>query len=110
MDYGQDGPGSILGSTKLLSTVSRPILGPSQSSVQWVTGTLSSGVKRQRRETDHSPHLVPRSRKMELYLHSPMCLHGIVLNSLSTGATLPFPNHVLSTAVVICEARGNVVG
>jgi hypothetical protein len=26
----------------------------------------------------------------ELYLHSPICLHSIVLNSLSTGATLPF--------------------
>jgi hypothetical protein len=24
-------------------------------------------------------HLVPRSRKVELYLHSPICLHGIVL-------------------------------
>jgi hypothetical protein len=30
-------------------------------------------------------HLVPRSRKVELYLHSPICLHGIVLNELSTG-------------------------
>jgi hypothetical protein len=25
-------------------------------------------------------HLVPRSRMVELYLHSPICLHGIVLN------------------------------
>jgi hypothetical protein len=25
-------------------------------------------------------HLVPRSRMMELYLHSPICLHGVVLN------------------------------
>jgi hypothetical protein len=24
-------------------------------------------------------HLVPRSRKVELYLHSPICFHGIVL-------------------------------
>jgi hypothetical protein len=27
-----------------------------------------------------SLHLVPRSRMVELYLHSPMCLHGVVLN------------------------------
>jgi hypothetical protein len=25
-------------------------------------------------------HLVPRSRKVELYLHSPICHHGIVFN------------------------------
>jgi hypothetical protein len=33
-------------------------------------------------------HLVPRSRMVELYLHSPVCLHGIVLDWLSTGTTL----------------------
>jgi hypothetical protein len=27
---------------------------------------------------------------VELYLHSPICLHGVVLNELSTGTTLPF--------------------
>jgi hypothetical protein len=27
---------------------------------------------------------------MELYLHSPMRLHGIVLNQLSTGTILPY--------------------
>jgi hypothetical protein len=27
---------------------------------------------------------------VELYLHSPICLHGIVLNELSTRRTLPF--------------------
>jgi hypothetical protein len=26
------------------------------------------------------PHLARRSRKLELYLHSPECFHGIVLN------------------------------
>jgi hypothetical protein len=29
---------------------------------------------------------------VELYLHSLICLHGIVLNELSTGTTLPFTN------------------
>jgi hypothetical protein len=27
---------------------------------------------------------------MNLYIHSPICLHGIVLNYLSTGTFLPF--------------------
>jgi hypothetical protein len=35
-------------------------------------------------------HLVPRSRKVELYLHSPIRRHGIVLKQLSTGTTLPY--------------------
>jgi hypothetical protein len=26
------------------------------------------------------PHLVPKSRMTELYLHSHLCLHGIVIN------------------------------
>jgi hypothetical protein len=34
-------------------------------------------------------HIVPRSRMVELYLHSPIRLHDVVLNQLSTGATLP---------------------
>jgi hypothetical protein len=27
---------------------------------------------------------------VDLYIHSPICLHGVVLNQLSTGTTLPF--------------------
>jgi hypothetical protein len=33
-------------------------------------------------------HMLPKSRMVELYLHSAICLHGIVVNSLSTGTTL----------------------
>jgi hypothetical protein len=40
------------------------------------TGALSSGVKL----TIHL-HLVPRSRKVELYLHSTIRLHGVVLSN-----------------------------
>jgi hypothetical protein len=39
----------------LFSTASRPTLGPTHPPIQWVSGTLSPGVKRQRREADHSP-------------------------------------------------------
>jgi hypothetical protein len=35
-------------------------------------------------------YLVSRTRMAELYLHSPICLHGVVLNELITGITSPF--------------------
>jgi hypothetical protein len=38
-----------------LITASRPALGPTQSPIQWVTETLPLGVKRPKREADHSP-------------------------------------------------------
>jgi hypothetical protein len=61
--------------------------GVHQASYPIGTGTLSPGVKRPGRESDH-PHLVPRSRMMALYLHSPLRLHGVVLNQLNKGTTL----------------------
>jgi hypothetical protein len=39
----------------LSSTASRPTLGPTQPPIQWVAGALSTGVKRQGLEADHSP-------------------------------------------------------
>jgi hypothetical protein len=59
----------------LFFTVSRPPLGPTQPSVQWVLGTL----KRPRRKSDHL-HLVPRPRMVELYLRSPIHLQDVVFN------------------------------
>jgi hypothetical protein len=44
------------------------------------TGAFSPGVKRPGREADHSPACIARSGMMELYIHSPIRLHGIVLN------------------------------
>jgi hypothetical protein len=39
-----------------LTSVSRPVLGPTQPPVQWVPGVLSPGIKaRPGREADHSP-------------------------------------------------------
>jgi hypothetical protein len=35
-------------------------------------------------------HLVLRLRMVELYLHSAISLHGLVLNELGPGITLPF--------------------
>jgi hypothetical protein len=62
--YGLDdrGFGSRQGLGIFITTVSRPILGPTQPPVQWVPGALSFGVKRPVREADDSLHLVPRLR------------------------------------------------
>jgi hypothetical protein len=49
-----------------------------------------SGVKRLGREADHSlPSSAEVKECVELYLHSPIRLHGVVL-SQRTGTTLPF--------------------
>jgi hypothetical protein len=53
-------------------TASRTTLGPTQPPIQWVPGTLSLGVKRPGRETDHShPSSAEVKECVELYLHSP---------------------------------------
>jgi hypothetical protein len=65
----------------LFTTVSRTALWPTQPPIQWVSGVVSLGVKRPGREADHSP---PSSAEVkewaELYLHSPIRLHGVVLS------------------------------
>jgi hypothetical protein len=47
------------------------------------------GVKGQEREAGHYFHLVPRLRRVELYLHISIRLHGLALNLLGTGINLP---------------------
>jgi hypothetical protein len=54
----------------LFTTVSRTALGPTQYPIQWIAWALSVGVKWPGCEYDHSSP-VPRSKKVELYLHSP---------------------------------------
>jgi hypothetical protein len=65
----------------LFTTASRPALGPTQPPIQRVPGALSLGVKRPGREADHSP---PSSSEVKEwvapYLHSPICLHGVVIS------------------------------
>jgi hypothetical protein len=57
------------------------VLGPTQLPIQWVPGALSPGVKRLGREADHSPPTSAEVNKnVYLYIHSPMRLHGVVLN------------------------------
>jgi hypothetical protein len=57
--------------------------GTTQLPIQWVRGggDLSLGVKRTGREADHShPSSVKFKECVELYLHSPIRLHGMVLS------------------------------
>jgi hypothetical protein len=58
------------------SVSSRPALGSTQPAIKWVLG-----VKRQGREADHSPPTSAEVKKnVDLYIHSPIRLHGVMLN------------------------------
>jgi hypothetical protein len=55
------------------------------------TGRFSPGAKRPGREADHSPPASAEVKEnVDLYIHSPIRLHDVVLNSLGTGTVLPF--------------------
>jgi hypothetical protein len=61
---------------------SRTALGPTQLPIQWVARALSLEVKQPRREADHSPPSSAEVKEwVELYLHSPIRLHGLMLSS-----------------------------
>jgi hypothetical protein len=65
----------------LFTTVSRTALGLTQLPIQQVLGALSLGVKLLGQEADHSPPSGADVKEyVELYLHSPIRLHGIVLS------------------------------
>jgi hypothetical protein len=65
----------------LFTTASRAALGSTQPPIQWVPGVLTLGVKRQGSEADHSPPSSAEVKEcVELYLHSPILLHGVVLS------------------------------
>jgi hypothetical protein len=82
--YGLDDKGSIPGRGGerifFFVTVSRPVVRPTKPPIQWVPGTLSLGVKRPGRESDHSPPSITEVKEcLELYLYSHIHLHGVVL-------------------------------
>jgi len=55
--------------------------GPTQPPIQWVPGALSLEVKHPGREADHSlPFSAEVKECVELYLHSPTRLHGVLLS------------------------------
>jgi hypothetical protein len=71
--------------------LSRQVLGPTRPPIQWVQGVISPGVKRPRREADHSSPASTKVKKIWIYTSTPpLFLHGVVLKYLSTGTILPF--------------------
>jgi hypothetical protein len=69
--------------TFLSFATSRPVLGPIQPPIHWITGALHPGVKWHSVKLTTHLHLVPRSRMMELHLHSPTYPNGIELNYIT---------------------------
>jgi hypothetical protein len=71
--YDLDGSGSIPGRGKvfLFSTAFRPALGPTNPPIPRIPAAISPGVKRPGMKLTTHLHLVPRSRMVDLYLHSP---------------------------------------
>jgi hypothetical protein len=56
-------------------------LGSTQPPIQWVPGALSLGIMRPGREADHSPPSSAEVKEcVELYIHSSIRLHGVVLS------------------------------
>jgi hypothetical protein len=76
--------------SRIFSTSSRPAVGPTSLLSNGYKGAVSPGVKRQGVKLNTHLQLVPRSRKCGSIHPLPIRLHGVVLNYLSIGTTLPF--------------------
>jgi hypothetical protein len=95
--YGLDIPGSIPGSVRfsLLHSVQT---GSGAHPASYPMGTGDSlpqeggGVQRQGYEAHHTPPSSAEVKKVELYLHSPICLHGIVFNKTQAQLYLTCPH------------------
>jgi hypothetical protein len=64
----------------LFSMSSRPVLGPTVPPILLILGALSPGVKQSWREADHSPPTIAGQENVDLYIHSSIRLHVVVLN------------------------------
>jgi hypothetical protein len=64
----------------LFLTLFVPVLGPTQTPIQWVLRALSLGVKRQEHEADHPPPTSAEVKNTWIYTSTSLCLHGVVLN------------------------------
>jgi hypothetical protein len=67
---------------------SRSFLGSTQPRTKLVSGALSPGIKGHGCEANRSPPTCAEDKKTCLYIHSPLRLHCLVLNYLSSGITL----------------------
>jgi hypothetical protein len=65
----------------LFAIESRPALGPTQSPIQWVPGSLTPRAKQLRREAHHSLLSIAEVKNAWSYASTPtICLHGVVVN------------------------------
>jgi hypothetical protein len=64
----------------LFTTASRLARMPTQAPIQWVPGALTPGVKRAVPEADHSSPRGVEIKNVELCLHSPIRLRGVMLS------------------------------
>jgi hypothetical protein len=65
----------------LFTTASRTALGPTQPPIQWVPGTLSLGVKRPGRESDHLPPLSAEVKNAWSFTSTPpIHIDGVALS------------------------------
>jgi hypothetical protein len=79
-------------------------VGLTKPPIQWAPGVLSSGVTRPGHEAGHSSPASAEVKKVDLYIDSPIRLHVVELNELSTG-TLPLLMAHLVEHVPIGEDR-----
>jgi hypothetical protein len=63
-------------------------------------GSFPGGLSSRNVKLTTHLHLMPGSGKVELYLHSTIRLHGVVLNSLGTGITLRFADTHICPAII----------
>jgi hypothetical protein len=75
----------------LFIPASRPDLVPIQPPIQWVTGPLSLGVKRQGMNPTTHLHLVPRLKNTWGYTSTPQYAFMAWCSVTVTGTTLPLP-------------------
>jgi hypothetical protein len=61
----------------LLSTMSRPVLEPIQSPMQWVQAAFSQGMKRPEREADYSPSSSAEVKNGEAIPPLPISFHNV---------------------------------
>jgi hypothetical protein len=85
----------------LFSASSRLVLGPTQPPAQWVPGASSPEVKRPWCETEHSPPTSVEAKNTWIYTSTSICLHGAVLNQLSTGTILPRDRHIIFRSLLL---------
>jgi hypothetical protein len=81
----------------LFTTLSRPVLGPTQLPIQWVPGALTLGAKRPGRVADHSP---PSSAEVKnawsFAFPSLIRLYGVVFNYAKGQLYLHFASSAVS--------------